>query len=137
MPLICTEGRPSTAFHRLAAAVVAGGGELRYHGDFDWPGISIATSVMARHGALPWRLGSDDYLAGVRASAASGEYVPLSGPPLATPWDPSLSPAMAEAGQVVYEESVTDALLADLTGLPLSVMSLQTRVEAVLAAWSR
>jgi uncharacterized protein (TIGR02679 family) len=115
-PLICTEGRPSTAFHRLAAAVVAGGGELRYHGDFDWPGISIAASVMARHGALPWRLGAADYLAGVRACAASGDHLPLSGPPLATPWDPALSSVMARAGQVVYEESVTGALLADLRG---------------------
>jgi uncharacterized protein (TIGR02679 family) len=116
-PLICTEGRPSTAFQRLASAVAAGGGELRYHGDFDWPGISIATSVLARHGAVPWRLGAADYLAGVRASDASGEHVPLSGPPLATPWDPALSPVMAEAGQAVYEGSVTDALLADLAAL--------------------
>jgi uncharacterized protein (TIGR02679 family) len=112
LPLICTEGRPSTAFHRLAAAVMAGGGELRYHGDFDWPGVSIAASVMARHGAVPWRFGAADYLAGVRAAA--GERVSLSGPPLATPWDPSLSSLMAETGQVVYEESVTDALLSDL-----------------------
>jgi uncharacterized protein (TIGR02679 family) len=112
LPLICTEGRPSTAFHRLASAVVAGGGQLRYHGDFDWPGVSIAASVMARHGAVPWRFGAPDYLAGVRA--ASGERVSLSGPPLPTPWDPSLTLVMAETGQVVYEESVTDALLSDL-----------------------
>ncbi|HTU75364.1 MAG TPA: TIGR02679 family protein [Trebonia sp.] len=116
LPLVCTEGRPSTAFHRLASAVVAGRGELRYHGDFDWPGISIAASVMSRHGATAWRLGSADYLAGVRACATSGESVPLSGAPLQTPWDPSLSPAMAQAGQVIYEESVIDALLADLQG---------------------
>jgi uncharacterized protein (TIGR02679 family) len=114
MPLICTEGRPSTAFQRLASAVVAGGGELRYHGDFDWPGISIATSVMSRHGAVPWRFGAADYLAGVRA--ASGESVSLSGTPQPTPWDPSLSALMTKTGQVVYEESVTDSLLADLQG---------------------
>jgi len=114
MPLICTEGRPSTAFHRLASAVVDGDGELRYHGDFDWPGISIAASVIARHGAVPWRLGTADYLAGART--ASDESVPLSGPPLETPWDPSLSATMITTGQVVYEESVTDALLADLQG---------------------
>ncbi len=114
MPLICTEGRPSTAFHRLASAVVAGGGELRYHGDFDWPGISIAASVMARHSAVPWRLGAADYLAGVRASGS--EHVALSGSPLATPWDPALADAMTSARQAVYEESVTEALLADLQG---------------------
>ena len=113
MPLICTEGRPSTAFHRLAAAVVAGGGELRYHGDFDWPGISIAASVMARHGAVPWRLSAPDYLAGVRADR---DHVPLSGPVAPTPWDPALAQAMAKTGRVVYEETVTDALLVDLQG---------------------
>ena len=55
-PLICTEGQPSTAFHRLAGAITANGGRLRYHGDFDWPGIAIANSVLRRHNATPWRL---------------------------------------------------------------------------------
>jgi uncharacterized protein (TIGR02679 family) len=112
LPLICTEGRPSTAFQRLASAVVAGGGELRYHGDFDWPGVSIAASVMARHGAVPWRLSASDYLAGVRAPG--GDRVPLSGTPQPTPWDSQLAEAMRQAGRVVYEESVTDTLLSDL-----------------------
>jgi uncharacterized protein (TIGR02679 family) len=112
LPLICTEGRPSTAFHRLAAAVTAGGGELRYHGDFDWPGVSIAASVMARHGAVPWRFGAPDYLAGVRAFG--GEHVALSGLPQETPWDLELAALMAKTGRVVYEESVAGTLLADL-----------------------
>jgi len=110
-PLICTEGRPSTAFHRLASCVAAGGGELRYHGDFDWPGVSIAASVMARHGAVPWRLSASDYLAGVRTD---GQQVALSGAARPTPWDDQLAKAMTEMGRAVYEESVTDALLADL-----------------------
>jgi hypothetical protein len=110
LPLICTEGRPSTAFHRLAAAVT-GGGELRYHGDFDWPGVSIAGSVIARHGAVPWRFGAPDYLAGVRSE---GDFVALSGPAQPTPWDPSLAAVMTETGRVVYEESVADALIADM-----------------------
>ena len=111
LPLICTEGRPSTAFHRLASAVVAGGGELRYHGDFDWPGMAIAGSVMSRHGAVPWRLSASDYLAGVRAD---GRQVPLSGAPGPTPWDDQLAKAMTGMGRAVHEESVTDALLSDL-----------------------
>jgi uncharacterized protein (TIGR02679 family) len=110
-PLICTEGRPSTAFHRLAAAVVSGGGSLLYHGDFDWPGVSIASAVIARHGARPWRLSADDYLAGVRAD---DDYVALSGAAQPTPWDPALAEAMTSMGRVLYEESVADALIADL-----------------------
>jgi uncharacterized protein (TIGR02679 family) len=110
--LVCTEGQPSTAFHRLAAAVTANGGRLRYHGDFDWPGIAIANSVIRRHNAAPWRLSAADYREAVREDA---DHVPLSGPPQPTPWDPALADAMAATGRAVYEESVADPLIADLT----------------------
>jgi uncharacterized protein (TIGR02679 family) len=113
-PVICTEGRPSTAFHRLARAAAAAGGELWYHGDFDWPGVSIAASVIDRHGARPWLMNASDYLAGVKTDAP---YVPLSGDPVATPWDPELRGAMLATGRAVYEETVADQLLRDLTSL--------------------
>ncbi|PRY02539.1 DUF2399 domain-containing protein [Allonocardiopsis opalescens] len=45
-PLVCTEGRHSAAFHRLAATIAAAGGCLRHHGDFDWPGIAITRSLI-------------------------------------------------------------------------------------------
>jgi uncharacterized protein (TIGR02679 family) len=111
-PLICAEGRPSTAFHQLASVIINGGGELRYHGDFDWPGLAIACSVICRHGARPWRMSATDYAAGVRADT---EHVPLSGTPQPTPWDPGLAEAMAATGRVVYEETVADELIADLS----------------------
>jgi uncharacterized protein (TIGR02679 family) len=111
-PLLCTEGRPSTAFQQLADVVVSGGGELRYHGDFDWPGLAIASAVMRRHGARPWRMNADDYLAGVRVHA---EHVLLSGAPQPTPWDPELSKAMVATGRVLFEESVADDLIGDLS----------------------
>jgi uncharacterized protein (TIGR02679 family) len=114
--LLCTEGRPSTAFHQLAGLIVRGGGELRYHGDFDWPGLAIASSVMRRHGARPWRMSAADYIAGVRADA---EHVRLTGTPQPTPWDPELAKVMAVTGRVVYEESVADALLTDLSASAL------------------
>lgn len=74
-PMLCTEGRPSTAFHRLAEVVTGGGGQLRYHGDFDWDGIDIAAGVMARHGAAPWLMSAAEYLAvarGVSRAATRG-----------------------------------------------------------------
>ena len=111
-PLMCTEGRPSAAFHHLADVVVSGGGELRYHGDFDWPGLAIASAVMRRHGAKPWRMDAGDYLAGVRVHA---EHVLLSGTPQPTPWDPELSQAMVAEGRVLFEESVADDLIEDLS----------------------
>jgi uncharacterized protein (TIGR02679 family) len=110
-PLICTEGQPSTAFHRLASAVTGNGGRLSYHGDFDWPGIAIANSVIRRHHAVPWHLSAGDYREAVREDA---DHVKLSGPPQPTPWDPALADAMAATARAVYEESVADPLIADL-----------------------
>ena len=111
-PLICTEGQPSTAFHRLATAVRKAGGRLCYHGDFDWPGISIASSIISRHNARPWRLSTADYENAVKNYT---DYVSLAGTPQPTPWAPSLAAAMTAHGCAVYEESVADSLVADLT----------------------
>lgn len=108
-PLVCTEGQPSTAFHRLASAVVRAGGELGYHGDFDWPGVSIAAGIMTRHGARPWRFGATDYADAVSEGAAR-----LVGTPQLTPWDPALANLMRAHGRAVDEEAVTGRLLADL-----------------------
>ncbi|MGH3248946.1 MAG: TIGR02679 family protein [Trebonia sp.] len=110
-PLICTEGQPSTAFHRLAGAITAAGGQLSYHGDFDWPGIAIATAIITRHSARPWRLTAADYQ---NAITDDPDYVSLAGIPQPTPWDPSLATAMTAHGRAVYEESVADRLIADL-----------------------
>lgn len=111
-PLVCTEGRPSTAFHRLARLAVAAGGELWYHGDFDWPGVAIAADIIDRHGARAWRMGASDYLSGAKTD---DPCIALSGVPVPTPWDPGLCEAMRETGRAVYEETVTDQLLTDLT----------------------
>jgi uncharacterized protein (TIGR02679 family) len=112
-PLICTEGQPSTAFHRLATAITNASGVLHYHGDFDWPGVSIANSVIKRHHASPWRMSAADYREAIREDA---DHVKLSGAPQPTPWDPDLAAAMIAAGRAVYEESVASPLVADLAG---------------------
>jgi uncharacterized protein (TIGR02679 family) len=111
-PLLCTEGQPSTAFHRLAKAITGAHGELSYHGDFDWPGVAIATGIMARHGARPWRLSAADYEAAVKQGAGS---VTLAGTRQPTPWDAALGETMAAHGQAVYEESVAGRLIGDLS----------------------
>lgn len=108
-PLLCTEGFPSAAFHRLAGAVRAGGGRLLHHGDFDWHGAMIVRQVAARHGARPWRMSAQDY-----APHAGPDGIPLKGAPQPTPWDPGLAEAMLREGVAVYEESVADVLLEDL-----------------------
>ncbi|MGK3944727.1 DUF2399 domain-containing protein [Streptomyces sp. RP5T] len=114
-PLICAEGRPSTAFHRLARLIVNGGGRLLYHGDFDWPGIDMTNQLIYRYGAEPWKMTAEDYLEGLRTE---DDQVALSGKARSTSWDPDLSTVMQEHQAAVYEEGVADALLAELGGLP-------------------
>ncbi len=108
-PLLCAEGRPSAAFRRLAEAIVKGGGELWYHGDFDWAPVAVAATLIDRGQARPWRMMAADYLAGAAAARQ-----PLTGGPQATPWDPGLATAMWRTGLAVPEESMADQLIGDL-----------------------
>jgi uncharacterized protein (TIGR02679 family) len=110
-PLVCTEGQPSTAFHRLARIAAQAGGELWYHGDFDWPGVAIAADIINRHGARAWLMNASDYLAGAKTDDPCAA---LNGDPVATPWDPELRETMRQTGRAVYEETVADQLLTDL-----------------------
>ena len=54
-PVACTSGNPAAAGMLLLARSA-----VRYHGDFDWPGIAIARRIIER-GARPWRFGHTDY----------------------------------------------------------------------------
>jgi uncharacterized protein (TIGR02679 family) len=110
-PLLCAEGQPSTAFHKLVRLAVTAGSELAYHGDFDWPGVAITAKVIDRHDARPWRMTAADYLSGVKAGDTA---VALKGDPVPTPWEPGLHEAMRSIGRAIYEETVADQLLADL-----------------------
>lgn len=107
-PLICTRGQPSTATTTVLGLLAQAGATICYHGDFDWAGMRIANGVIARHGALPWRMSAVDYL------AAPDSAKPLSGDPVDATWDARLAPAMVRRGQAIEEERVLDALLADL-----------------------
>jgi hypothetical protein len=108
-PLLCAEGQPSAAFGRLAEAIAESGGELRYHGDFDWPPVTVAATLIDGYRARPWRMTAADYLAGAGAAQQ-----PLTGEPRPTPWDPALAAAMQQTGLAVPEEFVADQLIADL-----------------------
>jgi uncharacterized protein (TIGR02679 family) len=110
-PFICAEGQPSTAFHKLVRIAVAAGGQLTYHGDFDWPGVAITAKVIDRHGARPWRMTAGDYLSGVEAGDTA---IALRGDPVPTPWEPELRETMRSIGRAIYEETVADQLLTDL-----------------------
>jgi uncharacterized protein (TIGR02679 family) len=109
-PLVCANAHPGAAATVLLRQLVAAGARLRYHGDFDWPGITIANGIIGRFGAHPWRLDTSAY----RAAALGGAR--LRGRPVAAAWDSRLSDAMLEVGVKVEEERVLGDLLADLAG---------------------
>jgi uncharacterized protein (TIGR02679 family) len=109
-PLVCADGMPAAAQRTLLARLVECGAELAYHGDFDWPGLRIATFVMRSFNARPWRFGAEDYGAYVSGSTAQT----LSGTPTLSPWDPVLALAMSGRGLAIPEEAVAATLLLDL-----------------------
>ena len=82
-PLICTEGQPSAACHKLLATTRA---RIHWRGDFDWTGLRTTTTAINRYHATPWRMATTDYL-----TAPS-------------PWDPQLAGEMTERGRAVMEE---------------------------------
>lgn len=106
-PVICTSGNPAAAGSLLVDRVT-----VRYHGDFDWPGIAIARRIITR-GAAPWRLGHDDYFEAT-ARLPADHRLALTGRPETTPWDARLQTVMTATDVAVHEETIVDLLLADL-----------------------
>jgi uncharacterized protein (TIGR02679 family) len=113
-PLVCTDGMPSAAQQTLLAQLAADGARLRYHGDFDWAGLTIGNFVMREFGAEPWRFGTADYL----SASADHEIALRRGDRVMARWDDRLTGAMSERRVVVHEEGVVEALLMDLAVVP-------------------
>ena len=121
-PLICVGGQPSAAVWRLIDLLAAAGAQFRYHGDFDWGGIRIASAIRERVGQggshwQPWRYSAVAYAAAVTALSGDRTAARLSrlaGEPVTTPWDPDLAAVMTRHDVRIEEELSLDALLADL-----------------------
>jgi uncharacterized protein (TIGR02679 family) len=124
-PLVCTEGEPSLACHRLLRDAVATGTRIHWHSDFDWPGLRMTAAAVARLGAAPWLMGADDYRSALAAgsAAARGAHSPaapasgyerLRGPAAESSWDPRLAALMQASGRAVAEERLLPVLLAEL-----------------------
>ena len=111
-PLVCTEGMPAAAQRSLLTQLGRAGAVLRYHGDFDWPGLQIGNHVMRAHGATAWRFGATDYAAALRDAPQPGRALGLSA--VKASWDAALATTMREADRAVDEEMVAALLLADL-----------------------
>lgn len=108
-PIICSSGRPSIAVVSLLRQLGALGATLHQHADFDVAGLSITAWLSSRAGTTPWLMTADAYRAAMvmqRDRPQLGAVIP------ATPWDPDLADVMEHYGQAVYEEELTDHLLA-------------------------
>ncbi len=110
-PLVCIDGWPSRAASTLLRDLAGAGATLRYHGDFDWPGLRIANDLHERVAATSWRMRVPDY-----RGAALRSNRPLRGAAVEALWDPRLGAAMLATGVRVEEELVVDDLLDDLAG---------------------
>ena len=111
-PLVCTDGMPAAAQRTLLAQLAGAGARLRYHGDFDWPGVAIANSVIDAFGAAPWRFGAADYLAALGQNPEANRA--LGGNPVLSRWDGALAEAMLARGRAIDEEALAATLLPDL-----------------------
>lgn len=111
-PLVCTDGMPAAAQRYLLSQLAQAGARLRYHGDFDWPGLRIGNHVMREHGAKPWRFGVVDYLAAVQTAPSPAHS--LAGNPVEASWDGALTLAMRARRVAIAEEAVATSLLQDL-----------------------
>ena len=101
--VVCTRGQPTLVVLDVLRAL--NGSRLRYHGDFDWPGIHIASRLIAEVGVEPWHMGPADYETAIRPG-----LTPLTGDPVEPVWDAELGASMRHHGVAVHEE----ALLPDL-----------------------
>jgi len=113
--IVCIAGNPTLVVTDLLNRLMAEGASLRYHGDFDWPGLAIANRVVGTSGARPWRMDSADYESAVSDALAEGvDPAPLEGTPVNAVWDTGLTAAMSRAGVAIHEESLLDVLVHDL-----------------------
>jgi uncharacterized protein (TIGR02679 family) len=118
-PLVCTSGSAATVVLTLLDALADGDCRFASHGDFDWPGIALANRIMRRYGALPWRMGAEDYgLLAARCQTAGAPRLLLDGPPVDAAWDADLAPAMTALSVALHEEATLDLLVDDLSGRP-------------------
>ncbi|QCD59656.1 TIGR02679 family protein [Streptomyces hawaiiensis] len=114
-PMVCTSGSATTVVLTLLDVLAASGCTFAYHGDFDWPGITLANRIMHRYGAEPWRMRAADYeYLATRTQVRGTPQIALTGPSAEAVWDAELAPAMNALGIALHEEAALDLLLEDL-----------------------
>jgi uncharacterized protein (TIGR02679 family) len=108
-PIVCVDGHLGAAQRTILKQLKASGADLRYHGDYDWPGITIANNVIAKYGAMPWHFSAADYAAAIESAPELAAA--LSGRPVIASWDADLTTAMTEAGIKIEEEAIAERII--------------------------
>lgn len=108
-PVVCVDGHLGAAQRTILKQLKELGADLQYHGDYDWPGISIANHVIAKYGAVPWHFSAADYVA--VAKSAPQLTIPLSGRPVIASWDADLTAAMIKTGIKIEEEAIAERII--------------------------
>jgi len=103
---VCTSGEPNLVVDRVLTNLARNGADLRYHGDFDWPGIAIVNRAIAGYVVTPWQMLAADYVDAVRSDGPA-----LVGSVVEPGWDAELGAAMRSHGHAVHEESVLTSLI--------------------------
>ncbi|WAU79985.1 TIGR02679 family protein [Streptomyces sp. Qhu-G9] len=113
--LVCTSGSATTVVRTLLDALATAGCAFAYHGDFDWPGITLANRVVERYRAQAWRMSAQDYeYLATRTQIHGTPQLLLTGPRVEAVWDIELAPTMDALGIALHEEAALDLLLEDL-----------------------
>ncbi len=105
--VVCTSGRSTLVVLEVLRRLSGSGAHIRYHGDFDWPGVAMTNQLVAMFDVQPWRMSADDYL-------ESPACLPLAGSEVLPAWDAELGAAMRHRGLAVHEEAVLGTLLDSL-----------------------
>jgi uncharacterized protein (TIGR02679 family) len=108
-PVVCVDGHLGAAQRTILKQLKASGADLRYHGDYDWPGISIANNVIARCSAVAWHFSAADYVAAAESVPRPG--MRLTGRSVAASWDADLTAAMEKTGIKIEEEAIAGRII--------------------------
>jgi len=91
---VCTSGNPGLLAVEVLRRLGRGGATLRYHGDFDWPGVAITNRLVEQVGVQPWLMTASDYTAGTARTGLA-----LEGAPVPPSWDAELGATMVHHGR--------------------------------------
>jgi len=111
MPVLSTNGQPSSTVLLALEQLAESSAELYYHGDFDTPGLAICERIVSL-ALTPWRMYASDYRAALEAAELERAELPIDvNAPASTSWDPELRRVFDEERRIVHQERLLPGLI--------------------------